>query len=121
MRSIRQRSLLARIEGQLASLACVAGKPGDQQPAVRHWQRIEWAGKALRPLLAAPDELARFKRLFAELKALQGMAIGSCGFLHRATLLRADCVIWQLSLAQVRRKNDFTSHAIGALASGKGQ
>lgn len=110
MISIRQRSLLARIEGQLASLARLtslarsAGTSGGQQPeaAALHWQRIEWAGRALHPLLAAQDERARFKRLFAELKALRGVAIGSSGFLHRATLLRADCVIWQLSLAQER-------------------
>lgn len=96
MPTIRQRSMLARIEGQLARLARLKMEDG---PAV-HWQRIEWAGKALQPLLAAPEERARFRKLFEELRSLRSVAVGSSQFLHRSTLLRADCVIWQLSLVQ---------------------
>lgn len=109
--SIQRRSLLARIEGQLARLVRASGSPGLPQVAALHWQRIEWACRALRPLLATPEEQARFQRLLAELKVLNGLAGDNGEFLHRATLLRADCVIWQLSLVQERRQRDFISRA----------
>lgn len=100
MPTIRQRSMLARIEGQLARLAKLSS--GDR-PAM-YWQRIEWAGNALQPLLAGPEEQARLQKLLQELRSLRSIAIGSSQFLHRSTLLRADCVIWQLSLVHGRKK-----------------
>lgn len=96
--SIRRRSLLARIEGELARLAVTTA-----DRAGIHWQRIEWAGKAMAPLLLTPEEQQRFRNLLAELKSLRKLNPDTPQFLHHATLLRADCVIWQLSLVQHQR------------------
>lgn len=95
----RKRSLLARIEGQIFSLA----QP-DRVATERALQRIEWAIKALRGLPQDEVETALCRQLERRLVALRDAAVEGQPeklFAHRRTLARTDCLLWQLRLRRM--------------------
>ncbi|MBW3566817.1 MAG: hypothetical protein KY410_02475 [Proteobacteria bacterium] len=101
MEAKRKRSLLAGIDGQAARLA-QAGATSAQ----RGWQRIAWALAALKNQPMDGREIGYCRRLERRVMALRD-ATGSDQpqtlLVHRLTLTRSDCVLWQIYLRRAPR------------------
>lgn len=92
----RKRSLLAHIEGQVCTLA-----QQDRTTIARALKRIEWATNALRGLPQDDVEAALCRQLERRLAALRDAAVEGQPerlFVHRRTLARTDCLLWQMRL-----------------------
>lgn len=101
MEAKKKRALLARIEGQLAAMD---RDGGDNQ---RRWRRIGWALGALAELpLDAPEAeyLARLRHHVDRVQNEAALPAMPDLLRHRRTLIRTDCILWQLLLR--RRTTD---------------
>ncbi|HEX7048478.1 MAG TPA: hypothetical protein VF275_13005 [Gammaproteobacteria bacterium] len=95
MESRKKRALLARIEGQLAMIT------RDEGSSRLRWQRVKWALNTLQVLPRDANESSYSAQLQRHLMMLAGEHKENAArslLVHRLTLARADCVIWQLYL-----------------------
>lgn len=100
MEARKKRALLARIEGQLAAM----DHSDEGQVAVRR-QRIDWALNALAEMPLAPIESEYLSRLQHHVERMQHDAESGLPqdlISHRRTLIRTDCMLWQLQLRHRR-------------------
>lgn len=95
MEARKKRALLARIEGQLAAM--------DRESSTdeRRWRRIAWALGALGEMSMDVTEAEYLSRLRHHVDRIRGEAEAPAmpGVIrHRRTLIRSDCILWQLQL-----------------------
>lgn len=105
MEAGKKRALLARMEGQLAAI--------DRSPSEcdRRWQRINWALDALAGLPLDAREQALLTGLRHHVDAMLHdieHGIPADVARHRRTIIRTDCVLWQMRL---RRQTPTTDAA----------
>lgn len=75
--------------------------PHDCSSSILRWQRVKWALNALQVFSRDANERACFARLQRHLKMFGSECKENSArslLVHRLTLARADCVIWQLYL-----------------------
>lgn len=100
----QKSSLLARIEGQVFAL-----RQADAVSRARCLQRVTWAFEALRNLPLDSSETRMCEQMERRIAALRDGAIEGQPeklFIHRQTLARSDCLLWQLRLRNNRKDSD---------------